>query len=92
MTRRRHRTWMWSMTLATLAMAVWGATVVALEYVPERVPSFGVVFAAACLFALPGFLLGLLTLRARRGWFLLALVPLFANGMLVALPWLVHHL
>jgi hypothetical protein len=51
-----------------------------------------VVFAAACLFALPGFLLGLLTLRARRGWFLLALVPLFANGMLVALPWLVHHL
>lgn len=80
------------MTLATLAMAVWGITVVALEYVPHRVPDFSVVFAAACLFALPGFLLGLLTLRARRGWLLLAMVPLSANGMLIVLPWVVHRL
>ena len=80
------------MTLATLAMGVWGATVVALEYTPERVPDFWIVFATASLFALPGFLLGLLTLRARRSWMLLALVPLSANGMLLVLPWLVHHL
>lgn len=79
------------MTLATAAMAVWGATVVALDYVPARVPDFWIVFSAAALFALPGFLLGLLTLRARRSWFLLALVPLCANGMLIVLPLLVHH-
>jgi hypothetical protein len=83
---------MWSMTLATFAMAVWGVVVIALEHVPERVPSFRVVFAAAGLFALPGFVLGLLTLRAKRAWLLLALVPLLANGMLLVLPWVVHRL
>jgi hypothetical protein len=92
MTRRRHRTWMWSMTLATLAMAVWGVVAMGLEFVPERVPRFGIVFAAACLFAVPGLLLGLFTLRAKRAWLLLALVPLCANGMLIALPWFVHRL
>lgn len=92
MTRGRHRTWMWSMTLATLAMAVWGAVVVGLEFAPEHVPSFGAVFAAACLFAVPGLMLGFFTLRAKRAWLLVALVPLFANGMLIALPWFVHHM
>ena len=92
MTRGRHRTWMWSMTLATLAMGVWGAVVVGLELAPEHVPSFGAVFAAACLFAVPGLVLGFFTLRAKRAWLLLALVPLCANGMLIALPWLVHRM
>jgi len=91
-TRQRHRTWMWSMTLATLGMAIWGIVMVALEYVPERVPHFRWVFAAAGLFAVPGFVLGLLTLRARRAWLLVALVPLLANGMLLVLPWVVHRL
>ena len=76
MTRRRHRTWMWSMTLATLAMGVWGLTVVMLRVAPDKTPAFGVVFAAACLFALPGFFLGLLTVRAKRAWLMLAMVPL----------------
>ena len=80
------------MTLATLAMVVWGMVVMGLEFAPECVPRFGVVFAAACLFAVPGLVLGLFTLRAKRSWLLLALVPLFANGMLITLPWLVHQL
>ena len=81
---------MWSMTLATLAGAVWGATVVAMELAPERVPGFWLVFAVAGLFSVPGFALGLLTLRAKRAWLLLAMVPLCANGMLIVLPWVVH--
>ncbi len=80
------------MTLATFAMGVWGLTVVMMRLAPELVPSFAVVFVAASLFALPGFLLGVLTMRAKRSWLLLALVPLFANGMLIVLPWVVHRL
>jgi hypothetical protein len=80
------------MTLATMAMGVWGLTVVLLKVAPERAPTFGVVFALAALFALPGFLLGLLTVRAKRSWLMLAMVPLSANGMLIVLPWVVHKL
>jgi len=80
------------MTLATLAMGVWGVTVVMLEVAPAHTPAFEVVFAAAALFALPGFLLGLLTVRAKRAWLMLALVPLCANGMLIVLPWVVHRM
>lgn len=92
MTRRRHRTWMLSMTLATLAMGVWGLTVVMLRIAPGHTPAFGVVFALACLFAVPGFLLGVLTIRAKASWLILAMVPLSANGMLIVLPWIVHRL
>lgn len=80
------------MTLATCAMGVWGLTVLTLRYAPERAPSFAAVFLLAALFAVPGFLLGLLTVRAKRAWLMLALVPLFANGMLIVLPWVVHRL
>jgi len=92
MTRRRHRTWMVSMTLATGALGVWALTVVMLRVAPELVPSFGVVFATACLFAVPGLLLGLYTIRSRLAWILFAMVPVFANGMLIVMPLLVRHL
>ena len=83
---------MWSMTLATFAMGVWGATVVMMRIAPERTPSFAVVFVLAGLFAVPGFLLGVLTLRAKRSWLMVALVPLFANGSLFLMPWLASGL
>ena len=81
-----------SMTLATGAMGVWGVTVVALRLVPEWVPDFWVVFGAACLFAVPGLLLGLYTIRSRFSWLMFALVPVCANGMLIVLPLLVRRL
>ncbi len=80
------------MTLATGAMAVWGVTVVMMRFAPGSSPGFGVVFVLACLFAVPGFFMGLLTVRAKRAWLMLALVPLLANGMLIVLPWVVHRL
>lgn len=81
-----------SMTLATGAMGVWGVTVVALRVVPEWVPDFWVVFAVASLFALPGLLLGLFTIRSRFSWLLFALVPVCANLMLIVMPLLVRRL
>lgn len=80
------------MTLATCAMGVWGLTVVMMRLAPDETPSFAVVFVLAALFAVPGFLLGVLTVRAKKAWLMLALVPLCANGMALVLPYLVHRL
>jgi len=90
--RRRHRTWMVSMTLATLAMSVWGIEVVWLKLDRPTAPNPSSAFLVSSLFAVPGFVLGVLTLRARLAWLLFAMVPLFANGMLLFLPWIVLRL
>ena len=80
------------MTLATGAMGVWGLTVVMLKLAPQWVPDFWVVFAVASLLAVPGLVLGLFTIRSRFAWLMFALVPVFANGMLIALPLVVRRL
>ena len=90
--RRRHRTWMLSMTLATAALGVLGLTVVLMKVAPEHAPRLRTAWWLAQLFAWPGLLLGLLTIRAKRSWLLFAAVPLLANGMLILLPWLVMEL
>ncbi len=92
MTRRRHRTWMVSMTLGTGAIAVWGIAVVGLRIEPSWVPDFWVVFALASLFAVPGLLLGLWTIRSKFAWLMFALVPVCLNGMLIVMPLLVRRL
>ncbi len=84
--RSRHRTWMVSMTLATAALLVWGVTIVLLELVPGWAPGWIPTFVCSSLFALPGLGLAVLTLRAKRSWFLVALVPVLANALLLFLP------
>lgn len=86
--RRRHRTWMLSMTLATLGAAVWGAALVWLRVAPRSAPSLLTTYLAASAFTVPGCLLAFLTLRARTAWILFTLVPLAANGMMLVLPYL----
>ena len=92
MARRRHRTWMVSMTLATLAMGVWAVAVVLLRVAPGWAPGLRTAYWVSILFSAPGFLLGLMTVRARRAWLLFASVPLFANGILLVLPWIAMRL
>src|SRR5262245_31066644 len=91
-TRRRHRTWMVAMTFATAGAGVWGIGLVWMRVAPQTAPSFGGTFTLSSAFAVPGFILALLTLRARLSWLLLTLVPLLANGMLIVLPYLAMHL
>lgn len=86
--RRRHRTWMMSMILATAGLAVWGATVVWMRADRASAPSLETAFLVSSLFSLPGWILGMLTIRAKRSWFLFALVPIAFNTMLLALPWI----
>ena len=74
------------MTLATLGWSVvWGTLAAAkLGWVaPARW-----VYVIAALPALAGVWYALLTIRARKIWLLMAAVALFANGTLIALPFL----
>ena len=75
------------MSLATAAMAVLGLTVVWMRWAPASAPSGRAALALSMCFSVPGFFLGLATLRGRTNWFWLALVPVLANLMLIALPW-----
>ena len=90
--RNRHRTWMVSMSLATAAMAVWGVALLLLDFAPAWAPSWGFAVALSSVFAVPGLFLAVLTVRAKRSWFLVAMVPVVANGMALVLPWIARQL
>lgn len=87
--RRRHRTWMLSMTLASLGWGTVWLTVVLMKLAPEWAPGVGAAEWIASLFALAGLACGVFTLRAKLAWILITGVPLFANGSLLVLPWIV---
>jgi hypothetical protein len=89
--RRRHRTWMVSMCLATLAWGCWWTDLVLARLVPDFLPSIALVATIANVFAGLGFLAGLLCLRGKnRPWFALAFVPILANASLFATPFLLR--
>ena len=90
--RRRHRTWVASMVLATAGWSVWWATLVLARWWPGSAPSPLVAAWIGFAFAAVGFFLAVFTVRARLVWVVLAGVPLFANGSLMLLPWVAHDL
>jgi hypothetical protein len=81
--RRRHRTWVASMTLATVGWAVLWTTLLLRRYAPGWAPDWTIAWWIAVVFALPGLGLAIFTVRARLIWVLLAAVPLFANASLI---------
>jgi hypothetical protein len=90
--RRRHRTWMLSMVLASLGWGVWWIEVFLARVAPEHAPSLRATALAGGAFALPGLLVAVWTLRAKAAWILITLVPLCANLSLIALPILIKTL
>src|SRR5262245_25036512 len=86
--RRRHRSWHLAMMLATLGWGTWWCVLLLHRLAPERELSLALPAALSSVAAVLGLLVALLTLRARRSWILFALVPLFANGSLLFVPWL----
>ena len=76
------------MCLATAGFAVWGATLVWMRADRPSAPSLEAAFLVSSLFTIPGVILGLLTVRAKRSWILFALVPILFNSMLLVLPWM----
>ena len=87
--RRRHRTWMLSMTCATFAWGCWWIDLVMARFVPDVLPSVALVATVASLFAGVGLIAGFLCLRGRnRLWLAIACIPILANASLLATPFL----
>lgn len=73
------------MTLATMA---WGVVWIALgahKFGAEIEEEW--IYGLASVPALLGLCYSLMSLRAKRAWVFMTLVALFANGSLLALPW-----
>jgi hypothetical protein len=90
--RRRHRTWMLSMCLASLGWGSWWVTVFLMRYFPGYAPALATTQWFAGTFAAFGFLVAVFTIRARRTWLLFTLVPLLANASLFLVPGLIETL
>ena len=84
--RRRHRTWMVSMSLASLGWGCWWIFAFLTHFAPEYAPSVRVVSWVSCGFAAVGLLAGVWTVRAKLAWLLFTLIPLTANGSLLLMP------
>lgn len=84
--RRRHRTWMLSMTFASLGWAAWWVFAFMKHFLPEHAPTSSTVQWIGVGFAAPGFLIALWTIRARLAWIVVTLVPLLANASLLSMP------
>jgi len=90
--RRRHRTWMLSMSLATLGWGAWWIAAILWKTAPSFGPDLAVVNWIARGFALGGFVAALLAVRARRAWLLITLLPLLANVGLFFVPFVLETL
>jgi hypothetical protein len=92
MVRRRHRTWMFSMCMASLGWAIWWTSLLLVRFAPSFAPDFRATCWIAGFFAFVGFLAALWCFRAKLAWILFMIVPVFANGSLLAVPWVVKSL
>jgi hypothetical protein len=90
--RRRHRTWMASMSLASLGWGSWWITVFLMRYAPAHAPSLAATSWFAGVFAGFGLLAAIWSIRARRTWLLFTTIPMLANGSLFLVPWLIETL
>ena len=76
-----------SKTHATLGWGVvWGA--LGLSKLGAIAPSLRLVCTLAAMPAVLGLAYALATLRARRAWVFMASIAVFANGSVLALPWI----
>lgn len=89
--RRRHRTWMTSIILATLGWGLWWIALGLHRFWPRFFPGLMPIYLVTCALAAVGLFLAVFTVRARLIWVLLAGVPIMANGSLLLLPLVVDE-
>ena len=82
---------MLSMTCASLGWGTWWILLF-VKKLAGVAPGLFVPTIFSTVFAILGLGVALLTLRARRSWFLFALIPVLANASLLAMPWLAAEL
>lgn len=90
--RRRHRTWMFSMCMASLGWAMWWTTLVLARFAPAYAPDVRITGWCAGACAAVGFLAALWSFRAKLAWILFMLIPMWANGSLLAMPLVIKTL
>ncbi len=76
------------MTMASLGWGCWWAALFLAKFA-DVTPNARTVAIVAALFAAPGILAALVTMRAQKAWLYFAAVPLLANGGLLLLPLLI---
>jgi hypothetical protein len=84
--RRRHRTWIFSMCMATLGWAVWWVTLVVAHFSSGDATDLRLSSWLAGAFAAIGFAAAIWGIRAKLAWILFMLIPMFANASLLAMP------
>jgi len=80
------------MILATLGWGTWWCVLILHRLRPDPPVGLLVPSTVSTVAAVLGLAVAVFTLRARRAWILFALVPLFANGSLLFVPWLAEEL
>ena len=92
--RRRHRTWMLAMGLATAGWSVIWVSLVLIRWAPGWAPAPGMSYGLAGAFAAAGLFFAVFSVRAQLTWLLFCTAPIFANASLLALrpvvPWLLE--
>lgn len=84
--RRRHRTWVQAMVLASCGWGLWWALFLWWSLAPGSAPSIAAGRWLTLPFALAGLLLSVWGFRAKSSWLLLLAVPLVANATLCFAP------
>lgn len=74
------------MILATVGWGVWFVHALLGRLESDLQPSVEVTGVLGAAFGVPGLLLAVLTLRAKRSWVLFVSAPLFANACLLLAP------
>ena len=80
------------MILATLGWSAWWFVLLVHRLAPEEELSLLLPSIVSTVAAVFGLAIALFALRAQRSWILFVLVPLFANGSLLLVPWLAGEL
>ena len=85
--RTRHRSWMLSMTFASLGWGTWWILLFVKKLAGVS-PGLLIPSIISTVFAIAGLLVAVVTIRARRAWLLFVTIPVLANASLLFLPWL----
>jgi len=84
--RRRHRTWVQAMVIASFGWGVWWVLFLWWSVAPESAPSITVGRWLTLPFATLGIVLSVWGFRAKSSWLLLLAVPLLASVALALAP------
>lgn len=85
--RTRHRSWMLSMTFASLGWGTWWVLLFVKKLAGVS-PGLLIPSIFSTVFAILGLAVAVATLRAKRSWLLFVAIPVLANASLLFLPWL----